>query len=582
MKKRITILCLLLTAALLCPTLSGAAAPVADEAQSAQVYAVVNLADGDALIVDEAPGDALMRVADDYELFVEEEPVLSVDHLSSGVDDPAAQQFFSVDFTLPDTEVEVFLTGLSAENVASVQQGIIDSFVRGGNFDLTDLDFIDTEKTLTDTQDDDLCWAASASDMLAYTGWGAQAGFDDEDDIFEAFIDAYEDAGGNVIFALAWFFNGAALNDNSGSYAPRILDYPNSGGYLTDYAFDQVMNQTLLTAYSDMDRIAEELRAGSAISLGMNIYNNGALNGGHAVTMWGYTLDRAAGEDDPGRYLNVFITDSDSDQLRTPDRRSAPNIMNAYALEARDQYYWFRYSSTMEAQIEDYSTLVPYSEELPRETSSGATKRKSASPDLLINGIYLSDVSGEEEQETLFESGSDIYYNYAVTNYGDAEFSGKLVVQETITSSEGKKVYSNSLRYIYITGPAPLYSLSPDSYRKVSSLAPGDYTLTIRCENDHGAGTAEAYLYNNTATLDFKVRDSYLLGDFTDDGDVNVLDATAIQRHIARYSNPFGDAAPLRGDIAGDGLDVLDATLLQLWLAGYQVRYPVSEKLLYP
>jgi hypothetical protein len=41
----------------------------------------------------------------------------------------------------------------------------------------------DAEKTRASTRDDLACWAAAAANMLAWTGWGIDAGFKDEDEI---------------------------------------------------------------------------------------------------------------------------------------------------------------------------------------------------------------------------------------------------------------------------------------------------------------------------------------------------------------------------------------------------------------
>jgi hypothetical protein len=55
----------------------------------------------------------------------------------------------------------------------------------------------DAEKTLGNTEDDLMCWAATGSNMLTYTGWGFPVGasFSNEDDIFAYFQNHWTDAG---------------------------------------------------------------------------------------------------------------------------------------------------------------------------------------------------------------------------------------------------------------------------------------------------------------------------------------------------------------------------------------------------
>ena len=59
---------------------------------------------------------------------------------------------------------------------------------------------------------------------------------------------------------------------------------------------------------------------------------------------------------------------------------------------------------------------------------------------------------------------------------------------------------------------------------------------------------------------------AYLLGDAEGDGAVTILDATAIQRHLADLPTAFCAAA---ADVDGeDGVTIIDANYLQRWLAG--------------
>lgn len=581
MKKWIAICCILLCAALLF-TMTATAARVPLDTPEVAVYAVVSLTDGEEKVVDSAPDAAVMEGADAYALYVEDAPVLSVEHLLSGVGEPvAAEPFYSVNFTFAGTDTEVFLTGLRADQVAEVQQRIIDSYVRGSSFELTDLGFIDAEKTFNEDNDDELCWAASTSDMLTYTGWAAQAGFESEDDVFEAHIDAFENTGGHQFYAIGWFFDGCVLHDNSGNYGARAVDYPNSGGYLRDYAFDRYVTNGSFTV-NDMDKVAALLRAGCAVGFGAYIYYDGAYdNAGHAMTMWGYVVDNSMPADDPSRYLSICITDSDSDELEDADRRDAVNVMSVYALDPYEGYYWFDFDEHTSALITDYVSLAPYRAELPRETDPDANKDKITRPDLSVSEMYLSDNGSTRELKTLFESGSTVSFTYRIDNFSDQSYSGLLYTQATMTDALGNVIFDSTPRYRISN--LPIRGGTVPNFLSAADLPEGDYTLTFTVNPNHSAAEAmpEAYYYNNTKTLSFRVRDSYLRGDYDGNGEVNILDATKIQRALAGYTTNLDDRASVRGDVNCNGLNVIDATLVQRHLAGFSTPDPLGEKQLY-
>ena len=116
--------------------------------------------------------------------------------------------FYAIDFTFPDSEREVFLTGLTPSNLEQTQNAILDSFIYGKELTLENFSFIDTEKTAVTHEDDYLCWAATTSNMLQYSGWLDAAGIGDSDDMFDIFIDAFYDGGASPYVGCSWFLNG--------------------------------------------------------------------------------------------------------------------------------------------------------------------------------------------------------------------------------------------------------------------------------------------------------------------------------------------------------------------------------------
>ena len=72
--------------------------------------------------------------------------------------------------------------------------------------------------------------------------------------------------------------------------------------------------------------------------------------------------------------------------------------------------------------------------------------------------------------------------------------------------------------------------------------------------------------------------DTFILGDVNDDGVVDTIDATLVQRYDAQMSLPEGTIIE-RGDVNNDGeVDIIDATLIQRYDAGMTVKFPIGEE----
>ena len=78
------------------------------------------------------------------------------------------------------------------------------------------------------------------------------------------------------------------------------------------------------------------------------------------------------------------------------------------------------------------------------------------------------------------------------------------------------------------------------------------------------------------------MRDSYLLGDVDNDGEINVFDATFIQRILGKIVDNFLDEnAAQRGTMCEETLSVFDVTQIQRYIAHYSIDYNVGGKMLY-
>ena len=600
MKKLKAAVCVLL-ALLTLPPIAAVAAE-AEPAALDGVYAVLTLEDGE-IITDEAPDAEEMSEIESYELFIAEQSVLSVEQVSGLSDAPAQiRSYYSADFTIPGTTYDVFLTGLTPDNIESVQRAMINSFAKGKTFNLTDLDFIDAEKTYSNDADDQLCWAASASDMLEFTGWASKAGFDNEDEVFEAYIAAHENDGSNQAKAMAWFFNGSAGGDNTGGSGAEIIDYPNSGGYLKDYAYEQFSGHNYVEGGTyDMDMIVDLLRSGCGVGLAIMIYKKRLLSyraqGAHAITVWGAVTDSSRPSTDPARYLSLFITDSDSYESKSTNRYNASNVINVFPLvyDTRASRYdmssnigytpdgcWcFDYDSSNRAVMLYHVYLYPYSDSCEVETYPDATRDKANYPDLSLLETYLYD-KGSLMTSDLFETGTDVCFKCLAVNAADVSYKGAMYIYFTITDSSGEKVYSQGFNYNSATVKRPGSQFSTKQLT-AEGLADGDYTInyTINHVPAYYHPVQEAYYYNNVKSIDFKVRDSYLCGDINSNGSVDIMDATQIQRYLAGYDDEPDVRTAERGDSNRSGLDIMDATAIRRWLADLDTASPIGAKKLY-
>ena len=70
---------------------------------------------------------------------------------------------------------------------------------------------------------------------------------------------------------------------------------------------------------------------------------------------------------------------------------------------------------------------------------------------------------------------------------------------------------------------------------------------------------------------------SHIKGDTDCDGEVNIIDATKIQRVIAEIISDDDGSIHRYGDIDGDGFSIMDATQIQYYLAQCRNTYHIGE-----
>ena len=213
---------------------------------------------------------------------------------------------------LPDDQYEAILTRFAQEIPAALNSDmayklIIDS-VR------------DAEKfsTVIDGYDSELCWAATASNMLWTSGYAQSAinpmtgtAFQSEDEVFNYFTQNFTDKPGVPDGAIEYFFNGN-YKYRGYSGASQLIDNPYPGDLLPDEdlsegVIDQRETTDILSGLNELSDVS----AGAWLrwwDTGQQKYRNGA----HWLTLAGITTDNTKTEFNE-KYRGVILADSDND-----------------------------------------------------------------------------------------------------------------------------------------------------------------------------------------------------------------------------------------------------------------------------
>lgn len=422
---------------------------------------------------------------------------------------PTCTGFYKTTFSIDETR-EIFLTGLTESTLEQVQTELTASALEDRYFSLTNVDFIDAEKEFTDVaegeiaSDANLCWAAASSNMLRFSGWGSEAGFRTEDDLFESFISAFTDAGGSYTYGLDWFFNGYyAMQGNDGWAQLRAPG--ESGKYLSEYPADSLYQTYEISNHIDNLRpVLDALERDCAVGISIGNYLSSFRIGGHAITLWGYLHDTSASPYSKEAYPAIFISDSDSDKYDGALRRQAPNRLRVMMMDGMFDGFgadsWeLDYPSTFPWRLESFTVLEPYRAELEQDASG--THNKNTSADFSVQDLYVRASTFDDLElgiDTIPANQSFKIGGIALNNSAVNLSSARLQIVTTITQN-GQTVWEK-------TSQRSVSRFSANAYVKLSetcnSLAAGSYEATIRVT---ASGISEAYLLNNTRSISFTV-----------------------------------------------------------------------------
>lgn len=163
-----------------------------------------------------------------------------------------------------------------------------------------------------------LCWAGTASNILAWGQWGTPA-LSNEHLIFYNFEDHWTDKGSLMHVAWWWWFYGNYPAGYPYGSSWATVDVPGGGGHYPGVTWSSYFHE--YWGNNTMWAIDNYLHAGYGV--GLAIYREW----GHAVTAWGYEYDPAH----PDYYTGIWITDSDDNVT----------ALRYYALNKIDNRWYF-------------------------------------------------------------------------------------------------------------------------------------------------------------------------------------------------------------------------------------------------
>ncbi len=296
----------------------------------------------------------------------------------------------------------------AAEHTARVKIGYEDLFpvtaaAPSGTRYRIDVDYsgvrnwCDAEKAFWDRDDDDLCWAATASNVLEWTGWGLVGGMDNTDEIFAHFQDHWTDKAGSTRYAYNWWFDGTEIVPDS-SFAS--VNVAGGGNFWSTWEylayFESADDESNI-----LPAIDKFLRAGYGIGLSISYTNIWGTRRGHAITCWGFNYDTSYPKSDSRYYKGIWITDSDDnknyDMFRPwRDAHEFPNKLQYYEV----------YKSGGKWHIRNYSFLNIRKWHIERIYALGAGP-----------GIPPKVDAGADQTGVL--EGSRVYFNGNFSNPGE-------------------------------------------------------------------------------------------------------------------------------------------------------------------
>ncbi|MFA6103799.1 MAG: pre-peptidase C-terminal domain-containing protein [Victivallaceae bacterium] len=443
--------------------------------------------------------------------------------------------------------------------------------------DNTSLRAIDAEKS--SAGDKELCWAATATNMLYWAGWGKNVGslsVKIEDDLFDYYKKYFTDAGSFIDSGINWFMSGKYDNKGNASAAALKPDIGDGGGF-----FKSVSVSSYLTVDSKtktvMSSIEDNLKAGNVCGLTIVWDQTSA----HAVTCWGYGYDASVKKNSRNYYTGIYISDSDDDRWQG---RTAPNVIRYCPIT------WNRkmgcYTVTYEAGTFGFLTEVVglkrtyvfnVYDAVSGDKVQGGTQTVFAGGNA-VDGVIGSGgsqiVSGGTTSGTLVNSGGSQLISAGtatgtVINSGGYETvsSGGTAADATVNAGGSMNVSSGGIvsgtlnvsgGHVILDNTDSLNGMSKLSYA-LSKAKTDDVLITVK------VGILGTWTQIYTLNVDNTAKGSYVLADGADlsgmNGNVFTITYNSLSTSLMVGSSyVFADGNKLSLSLTRNGTDRLTAT----------------------
>ncbi len=224
--------------------------------------------------------------------------------------------------------------------------------------------WLDTDKLWND--DFNLCWAATAANLLSKQGWYGGPRLMTGDAIFADIKHYWSDRGGNPYYAVDWWFTGENKQQGSPGWA-QLTDLSHTGFY-SDTLFP---DNFAWGNFNDLSDIATYLENDRAVSIMIEYHGLG-----HFLTVWGVDPDTR----------ELWVTDSDN---------------FTHSLDK----YTFRFDGTLDGAYDDwginsYYGLFANQKHAPRLREQGTDIPEPATLFLIGTGIFGLTVFGKKAWTT--------------------------------------------------------------------------------------------------------------------------------------------------------------------------------------
>ena len=340
-------------------------------------------------------------------------------------------------------------------------------------------------------EDDLLCWGATVSNMLEWTGWGFTGGMGGTDEFFDYFIDHTTDYGSKNSYGIKWWFTGD-LPTHDGDWSVEDVeggDFWSSSYTWTDYA------AASMGGVFTVPDIRTYLTNGYTVGLGIYPITP---PGGHAVTCWGFNYDP---NKDPTTqmadyYKGIWISDSDSHKHESdPD-----DYLRYYEVEWDSTHlYWYMPNYGGGWKITDVTGLCQFPGESRPVADDGGPYVQNEGSSVTFSG------SGSSDDDTLkyrWDFDGDGKWNTSWSTSASASFKW----YDDYSGDVYLEVFDNRLRdmdftTVTINNVAPSVTATGSTINEngVATVSgtisdPGIYdsfTITI----DWGEGSPKSYSY---------------------------------------------------------------------------------------